>query len=215
MKRQTKLVLSVTLAASLLSLRLIGAQVSPLSVINTLVELLSKRATTGEAILVLGQSSIFDRPIRLARHFTNVVHPINNITTFYAVGGGEWYLVELGSGTNTSSTVTSLSLACGDGSNHDLAITLDSLTGVYSLEVDQNSSGSSPTTTLLQHSDATTHQLLVSKDSLTGVYSWSLDQADAGGSPSTVTFGFTNGTLHTLSVYKDALTGYYSIAISQ
>lgn len=216
MKRQTKLVLSVALAASLLSLRLIGAQVSPLTVINTLVELLTKKPATGESVLVLGQSAIFDSPIRLARHFTNEVYPIDNITAYSAVGGGEWYLVDLSSGTNSSSSaITTLTLACGDGSNHDLTIVRDILSGVYSLQIDQSSSGSSPTTNLLQHSDATTHELLIAKDSLTGVYSWSLDQADSGGSPSTITFSYSNGTLHTLSVAKDGLTGYYSIAISQ
>ena len=204
-----------TLALTLTGLGLCAA-VSPLTVVNTLVELLAKRPSIGESVLVLGQSAIFDRSIRLARHFTNEVYPIDNVIAYSAIGGGEWYLVELGSGTNSgSSTITTLTLACGDGSNHDLTLCLDSLTGVYGLQVNQSNSLYSPTTTLLQHTDATTHELLVAIDGLTGVYSWAINQADSGGSGSTVVFSFTNATTHTLSVYKDPLTGIYSPTISQ
>lgn len=207
--------LCTTLALTVSCIGLLAA-VSPLTVVNTLVELLTKKPATGETVLVLGQSTIFDVPVRLARHFTNEVYPIDNVTAYSAIGGGEWYLVAIGGGTNGgSSTITTLTLACGDGSNHDLTLYLDSLTGVYSLQVNQSNSLSSPTTTLLQHTDTTTHELLVALDGLTGVYSWALDQGDSGGSGSTVAFSFTNATTHTLSVYKDPLTGAYSPTISQ
>lgn len=200
-----------TIAVSLFFLVSARAQ-EPIGVVNTLTNLLTSTPTYGQTVVVLGQHSLFDVPIRLAKHFTNVAYAIDNITVYPAVGGGIWKLLSVGSGTGSS--VYSIGLLCpDDGTIHDVGITkVDSF---YTLTVSQAPSIGAATPLILNcPSDGSNHQILINLDSETGFYQLEVYQTSTLSSPTTLTMVYSDdSSSHLISLYTDS--GFYGLFVQQ
>lgn len=198
--------IATKLALLAMGLALVAATPQPMTVLNTLTELLEKPARYGETIIILGGSAPFDAPIRLAKHFTNEAYPINGTTTFPATNGGIWYLTTLG-GSAQSGPVNSLAIACSDdGSVHDVSVSL--YLGYYLLRVDQSASLLYPTINYIESSDGTSHRMTIRKDTASGVYSVAIGQGTATVAPQTLTFIADDTSEHivTLTNYQGTHT---------
>ncbi len=169
-----------------MALAVVAATPQPLTVLNTLSELLAKPARYGETVIILGGAAPFDAPIRIAKHFTNEAYPINGTTTFPATNGGIWYLTTLG-GTAQSGPVATISIACSDdGSVHDVSV--GSYLGYYLLRVDQSASLLYPTINYVESSDGTSHRMTIRKNADAGIYTLAIGQGTATVAPQTLTF---------------------------
>lgn len=195
----------------LLAVATFAASVTPVTVIDSLRALLAKPATRGETLLVLGNESPFDAPIRIAKHFTNILYPIDHVSVFPATNGGEWYLTMLG-GVTQVGAVTNLSLTCPDDTSVH-AITVNLVGGVYALEVDQDASLLFPTPLYIESDVGTSHRVQVSLDSETGVYRLSVVQDLSAVPPQTVTFIAPDTTQHAITIAN--LAGIYTIQVQQ
>lgn len=190
--------IATKLAFLAMGLALVAATPQPLTVLNTLAELLTKPARYGETVIILGGSAPFDTTVRIAKHFTNEAYPINGTTTFPATNGGIWYLTTLG-GTAQSGPVSSVSISCADdGTVH--AVSVSQQLGYYLLSVEQSASLMYPTINYIESSDGTSHRMSIRKDSASGIYSVAIGQGTATVAPQTLTFIAEDTSEHTVTL---------------
>ena len=187
-----------------------SAQVSQITVINTIAELLAKPATFGEVLIVLGEVTPFDSPLRLAKHFRTLVYPINGVNVFPATNSGEWYLVPLSSGSVAQGVQTNFIANCPvDGSNHE--ITLGIYGSTYALQVNQSPSVQLPVSLYLEAEDSTSHKVTISLDS--GVYGLSVAQANSVVAPIFFALAAEDSSEHIVNLTTNF--GGYTISVNQ
>lgn len=205
-KALTRILISAALGVSL-----IAATPQPLTILNTLTELLEKPARYGETIIILGGLEPFDAPIRLAKHFTNEAYPINGTTTFPATNGGIWYLTTLG-GPSQSGPVNSLAIACvDDGTVHDVSV--GEYLGYYLLRVEQSASLLYPTINYVESSDGTSHRMTIRKDTDSGLYLVAIAQGTATVAPQTLSFIADDTSEHIVTLTNNQ--GTHTFLVSQ
>lgn len=154
---------------------LVAAQaLRPMSVVNTLRGtngLLSIRPSTNQTTLVLGEDAAGDTAARIATHAASW-GSTNNTDIFDAIGGGQWKLVSAGGSGSGSTSFNLVTLACSDGTAHDLSIVLSD--GIYTLKIGQSNSTNLTGTLVLAAPDSTTHAITVIKSD--GVYTLRIAQ---------------------------------------
>lgn len=188
-----------------------AASVSPVTVIDSLAALLAKPAIRGETVMVLGSETPFDAPIRIARHFTNILYPIDNVSVFAATNGGEWFLTSLGSVTPTG-PVAEVSITCPDDTSvHKVTIGLHG--GYYTLEVDQSPSVVFPTSLYLEANDGTSHRITIARDPEVPAYRLAVVQELSSVAPQTLVMTHPDATQHTVSLVN--LGGIFALQVQQ
>lgn len=189
-----------------------SAQVSQVTVINTIAELLAKPATYDEVLIVLGEVTPFDSPLRLAKHFRTLVYPINGVNVFAATNVGEWYLTPLSSGSSAEGVRTNFIANCPeDGTNHEITLGLSGST--YNLQVNQSASVQLPVSLYLEAEDNTSHKIVISKDSGTGVYGLLVYQPSSVIAPIFFALQAADSSEHIINVTTNL--GGYSISVNQ
>ena len=185
---------------------------SPVVAIWNLSQLLARKPTNHEILIVLGQTVVMDTPPRIAKHFPTVDYPIDNLNVFPAIGGGIWYLTGLGTSVPTG-PLPSINLACPDGTGHLFSVYLDEETGRYTWWVEQSASGSSGTAITLTSTDLTRHQVYIHVDAETGRYTAYVEQSNALGAETPLTLFALDLTTHEITL--ELVDGYHVLKVEQ
>lgn len=169
----------------------------PVLVFDTMTDLLLYPATTDQTIIILGGAAAFDSPPRVARHYKTLVYPIDNITVFPEIRGGEWYVTPLGGGGSSGGPVSSIAIACpDDNTSHTLRVV--KVGAAYSFAIDQSSAVIYPQAVYVESSDSSSHRMTLVKDATTGYYSLALVQTDSVVLPTRLTLIASDTTEHTV-----------------
>lgn len=186
----------------------IGQALKPLSVSQHLRGtggLLELRPITNQTVIVLGENTPLDVPIRLGIHGASW-GSANDVDIFNAIGGGQWRLVGLSGSAGIQSTVT---IQADDTTRHDVSIEYDQ--GQYIWSISQSNSVNSPSYVILGADDSTKHQLLVVLAD--GLYTLSVEQSASSSQSSAMILRHSDSTEHELGVVLDQ--GTYNLTISQ
>lgn len=202
--------IAAALAAVVIAVAAYG-QATQVTVINTIAELLAKPATFGEAIIVLGEVTPFDGPLRLAKHFRTLVYPINGVNVFPATNVGEWYLTPLSSSSASEGIRTNFVANCPvDGSNHEITLGISGST--YNLQVNQSPSIQLPVSLYLEAEDNTSHKVVINLDD-SGVYGLLVYTANSVIAPMFFALQASDSSEHIVNITTNL--GGYSISVNQ